>query len=232
MRTLRDVLSEVQSVGVGSVGHLQHDGLRRPVRRARLADRLRAACGQAGQGNDRRSRHRQADSCAISVHVIRLPSPHLPGIVPARNRYPCRHRTCLCERSTGTRTVAAHRKRWHSPVMKAGEGRITGVPGRASTDGSGRARSGRADGAVGRLISGHRARGGAPCGRPAGTRAVGAVAAGAALAAHRTTALCGTLLMLAGPAVVIAAVPVAPARPALLFTIALAGPALAPALLG
>jgi signal transduction histidine kinase len=62
--------------------------------------------------------------------------------------------------------------------------------------------------------------------------AVGAVAAGAALAAHRTTALCGTLLMLAGPAVVIAAVPVAPARPALLFTIALAGPALAPALLG
>ena len=63
--------------------------------------------------------------------------------------------------------------------------------------------------------------------------AVGAVTAGAALAAHRTTALCGTLLMLAGPAVVIAAVPVAaPARPALLFTIALAGPALAPALLG
>jgi hypothetical protein len=62
--------------------------------------------------------------------------------------------------------------------------------------------------------------------------AAGAVAAGAALAAHRTTALCGTLLMLAGPAVVIAAVPVAPARPALLFTIALAGPALAPALLG
>jgi signal transduction histidine kinase len=62
--------------------------------------------------------------------------------------------------------------------------------------------------------------------------AVGAVAAGVALAAHRRTALCGTLLMLAGPAVVIAAVPVAPARPALLFTIALAGAALAPALLG
>ena len=59
-----------------------------------------------------------------------------------------------------------------------------------------------------------------------------AVAAGAALAAHRTTALCGTLLMLAGPAVVIAAVPVAQARPALLFTIVLAGAALAPALLG
>src|ERR1700722_17573486 len=39
--------------------------------------------------------------------------------VPARNRYPCRHGTCLCERSTGTRTVAAHRKRWPSPVMKA-----------------------------------------------------------------------------------------------------------------
>ena len=62
--------------------------------------------------------------------------------------------------------------------------------------------------------------------------AAGAVAAGAALAAHRATAVCGTLLMLAGPAVVIAAVPVASARPALLFTIVLAGAALAPALLG
>ena len=62
--------------------------------------------------------------------------------------------------------------------------------------------------------------------------AAGAVAAGAALAAHRATAVCGTLLMLAGPAVVIAAVPVAQARPALLFTIVLAGAALAPALLG
>jgi signal transduction histidine kinase len=62
--------------------------------------------------------------------------------------------------------------------------------------------------------------------------AAGAVAAGAALAAHRATALSGTLLMLAGPAVVIAAAPVAPARPALLFTIVLAGAALAPALLG
>ena len=42
--------------------------------------------------------------------------------------------------------------------------------------------------------------------------AASAVTAGAALATHRATALCGTLLMLAGPAVVIAAVPVAPAR--------------------
>ena len=62
--------------------------------------------------------------------------------------------------------------------------------------------------------------------------AAGAVAAGAALAAHRATAVCGTLLMLAGPAIVIAAVPVAQARPALLFTIVLAGAALTPALLG
>ena len=62
--------------------------------------------------------------------------------------------------------------------------------------------------------------------------AASAVTAGAALAAHRATALCGTLVMLAGPAVVIAAVPVAQARPALLFTIVLAGAGLAPALLG
>jgi signal transduction histidine kinase len=62
--------------------------------------------------------------------------------------------------------------------------------------------------------------------------AAGAAAAGAALAARRATAVCGTLLMLAGPAVVIAAVPVAPAHPALLFTIVLAGAALPPALLG
>ena len=62
--------------------------------------------------------------------------------------------------------------------------------------------------------------------------AASAVIAGAALAARRATALCGTLLALAGPAVVIAAVPVAQARPALLFTIVLAGTALAPALLG
>jgi len=62
--------------------------------------------------------------------------------------------------------------------------------------------------------------------------AVGAVAAGAALAAHQATALCGTLLTLAGPAIVVAATPVAQARPALLFTIVLAGAALAPALLG
>jgi hypothetical protein len=44
--------------------------------------------------------------------------------------------------------------------------------------------------------------------------------------------VCGTLLMLAGPAIVIAAVPVAQASSALLFTIVLAGAALAPALLG
>jgi signal transduction histidine kinase len=62
--------------------------------------------------------------------------------------------------------------------------------------------------------------------------AASAVTAGAALAAHRATALCGTLLMLAGPAIVITAVPTAQARPALLFTIVLAGAALAPALLG
>ena len=62
--------------------------------------------------------------------------------------------------------------------------------------------------------------------------AAGAVAAGAALAARRATLACGTLFVLAGPAVVIAAVPVAPAHPALLFTIVLAGAALAPALLG
>jgi signal transduction histidine kinase len=62
--------------------------------------------------------------------------------------------------------------------------------------------------------------------------AAGAVIAGAALARHRATMLCGTLLMLAGPAIVISGVPVAQARPALLFTIVLAGSALAPALLG
>ena len=62
--------------------------------------------------------------------------------------------------------------------------------------------------------------------------AASAVTAGAALATHRATALCGTLLMLAGPAIVIAASPAAQARPALLFTIVLAGAALAPALLG
>ena len=37
--------------------------------------------------------------------------------------------------------------------------------------------------------------------------AAGAVAAGAALAAHRATALCGILLTLAGPAIVVAATP-------------------------
>jgi signal transduction histidine kinase len=62
--------------------------------------------------------------------------------------------------------------------------------------------------------------------------AAGAVAAGAALATRRATLACGTLFVLAGPAVVIAAVPVAPAHPALLFTVVLAGAALAPALLG
>jgi signal transduction histidine kinase len=62
--------------------------------------------------------------------------------------------------------------------------------------------------------------------------AASAVTAGAALAVHRATALCGTLLTLAGPAIVITATPAAPARPALLFTIVLAGAALAPALLG
>ena len=62
--------------------------------------------------------------------------------------------------------------------------------------------------------------------------ALGVVAAGAALAAHRATALCGTLLALAGPAIVIGAVPAAQARSSLLFTIVLAGGALAPALLG
>ena len=62
--------------------------------------------------------------------------------------------------------------------------------------------------------------------------AAGAVAAGAALAAHRATAVCGTLLALAGPAIVIGSVPAAQARSPLLFTIVLAGGALAPALLG
>jgi signal transduction histidine kinase len=62
--------------------------------------------------------------------------------------------------------------------------------------------------------------------------AAGAVAAGAALAARRATVVCGTLFTLAGPALVIAAVPVAPAHPALLFTLVLVGTALAPALLG
>ncbi len=59
-----------------------------------------------------------------------------------------------------------------------------------------------------------------------------AVLAGAVLAAHRASVLCGTLVMLAGPAILVAATPVAPARPALLFTIVLAAAALAPALLG
>jgi signal transduction histidine kinase len=62
--------------------------------------------------------------------------------------------------------------------------------------------------------------------------AVSAVTAGAALTAHRATRLCGTLLTLAGPAIVIAATPAGQARPALLFTVVLAGAALAPALLG
>src|SRR5580704_12792721 len=148
--------------------------------------------------------------------------------------HPCRHGTGLCERSTGTRTVAAHRKRWHSPVMKA-RGRAASLAFPAVP-----ALMAAAVLAVGvpmvRLAASYpdTAPGGGALWQVAlqAAAAVGAVAAGAALAAHRTTALCGTLLMLAGPAVVIAAVPVAPARPALLFTIALAGPALAPALLG
>src|SRR5215470_6283895 len=62
--------------------------------------------------------------------------------------------------------------------------------------------------------------------------AAAALLAGTALAARRASALCGILLMLAAPAIVIAALPTAQARPALLFTVALAGGALAPALLG
>jgi signal transduction histidine kinase len=62
--------------------------------------------------------------------------------------------------------------------------------------------------------------------------AASALMAGAALAVRRGTALCGALLMLSAPAITIGAVPVAQARPALLFTAALAGGGLAPALLG
>ena len=62
--------------------------------------------------------------------------------------------------------------------------------------------------------------------------AASALAAGAALTVRRGTALCGALLLLAAPAITIGAVPPAQARPALLFTVALAGGALAPALLG
>jgi signal transduction histidine kinase len=130
--------------------------------------------------------------------------------------------------------VAAYRKRWHSPVMKA-RGRATSLAFPAAP-----ALIAAAVLALGvpmvRLAASY------PDTAPGGgapwqvalqaAAAAGAVAAGAALAAHRTTALCGTLLMLAGPAIVIAAVPAAQARPALLFTIVLAGAALAPALLG
>src|ERR1700722_15711436 len=62
--------------------------------------------------------------------------------------------------------------------------------------------------------------------------AAAVLVAGTALTARRATALGGTLLTLAAPAILIAALPTAQARPALLFTIALAGGALAPALLG
>jgi signal transduction histidine kinase len=61
--------------------------------------------------------------------------------------------------------------------------------------------------------------------------AAGAVGAGAWLAAHRATVVCGTLLALAGPAIAAGGLPAAQARPALLFTVALAGAPLAPALL-
>jgi signal transduction histidine kinase len=75
--------------------------------------------------------------------------------------------------------------------------------------------------------------GGAPWETSVQAAAAAAVlAAGTALAARRATALSGTLLILAAPAILIAALPAAQARPALLFTVALAGGALAPALLG
>src|SRR5215813_13338144 len=148
--------------------------------------------------------------------------------------YPCCHGNRPRADSTRTGTVAAHRKRWHSPVMKA-RGRGASVASLATPALVAAAVLALSVPMV-RLASSY------PDTAPGGgapwqvalqaAAAAGAVAAGAALAAHRATALCGTLLTLAGPAIVVAATPVAQARPALLFTIVLAGAALAPALLG
>src|SRR6202042_1891879 len=108
--------------------------------------------------------------------------------------------TCLCERSTGTRTVAVHRKRWHSPVMKArGRAASLAFPAAAALMAAAVLAVG---GPMVRLAASYpdTAPGGGAIWQVAlqAAAAAGAVAAGAALAAHRTTALCGTLLMLAG----------------------------------
>src|SRR5262249_6261851 len=149
-------------------------------------------------------------------------------------RYPCCHGNCRCGGSAGKRAVAAHRKRWHSPVMKASV-RAAYLASWALS-----ALAAAAVLALGvpmvRLAASY------PDAAPGGgapwqialqaAAAASAVIAGAALAARRATALCGTLLALAGPAIAIAATPAAQARPALLFTIVLAGATLAPALVG
>src|ERR1700753_919102 len=148
---------------------------------------------------------------------------------PPPARHPCWHGTVA-----RAHTVAAHAKRWHSPVMKARAG------GAVRSSRAGLALTAAATLVLGvpmvRLAVAYpdiTPGGGAPWPLALKTAAAaGAVIAGAALARHRATMLCGTLLMLAGPAIVISGVPVAQARPALLFTIVLAGSALAPALLG
>jgi signal transduction histidine kinase len=62
--------------------------------------------------------------------------------------------------------------------------------------------------------------------------AAGAVAAGMVLVLNRRVMACGVLLALTGPAILLAQVPVPDAASALLFTAALAGGSLAPALAG
>jgi signal transduction histidine kinase len=62
--------------------------------------------------------------------------------------------------------------------------------------------------------------------------AAGAVAAGMVLVLNRRVTACGVLLALTGPAILLAQVPVPDATSALLFTAALAGSSVAPALAG
>src|SRR5215470_4857557 len=87
-----------------------------------------------------------------------LPPTCLPS-VPARNLL------SVLSRKSSPRRLHEDRDGCRPPQTLAlschegkGEGRVTGVPGRASADGSGGARPGRAGGAAGRLVSRHRAR--------------------------------------------------------------------------